>query len=104
MTITNRSGEPEHRQEAMADLEDLRSEIDQLDTKLIELLADRFAVSRRVGELKRAKALTSRDAEREALQMKRVRELAHERGVSPELAEAMLRLVVDAVVVEHQEL
>ncbi|TVS18611.1 MAG: chorismate mutase [Gammaproteobacteria bacterium] len=87
----------------MSNLEALRSEIDQLDEKLIELLAERFAVSRRVGKLKRSSVLPPRDEEREQRQLQRVRGLAQAHGVSPELAEAVLRLIVDTVVVEHQE-
>ncbi|MCC5885845.1 MAG: chorismate mutase [Gammaproteobacteria bacterium] len=87
----------------MSNLEALRSEIDQLDEKLIELLAERFAVSRRVGKLKRSSVLPPRDEEREQRQLQRVRGLAQAHGVSPELAEAALRLIVDTVVVEHQE-
>lgn len=103
MTIDNHSPNQGHGQMTRTDLDELRGEIDRLDAQLIELLADRFAVSRRVGELKRSSGLSPRDAEREKLQMKRVRDLARAQGVSPELAEAILRLVVDAVVVEHQE-
>ncbi|MDZ7826184.1 MAG: BrnA antitoxin family protein [Gammaproteobacteria bacterium] len=44
---------------------------------------------------------SAEDGEREALQMQRIRELAREHDVSPELAEALLRLIVDEVVVEH---
>lgn len=85
------------------ELEALRSEIDQLDEELVELLARRFAVSRRVGALKRTSALAPRDSGREALQRRRIRELAGQRGVSPELAESLLRLIVERVVLEHQQ-
>ena len=87
----------------MSKLEELRREIDQLDEKLIELLAERFAVSRQVGELKRSSVLPLRDEEREQRQVRRVRGVAQAHGVSPELAEAVLRLVIDTVVLEHQE-
>lgn len=87
----------------MSKLEELRSEIDQLDEKLIEVLAERFNVSRRVGELKRSNVLPPRDEEREQRQLRRVRDLAQAHGVPPELAGAVLRLIVDTVVVQHQE-
>ena len=87
----------------MTELDALREEIDQLDESLVELLAQRFEVSRRVGELKRVSALPPRDEARERAQAERVRDLASEHGVSPNLAEAILRLIVDRVVAEHKE-
>ena len=88
---------------AMSDLDRLRGRLDELDAGLVELLAERFSLSRQVGELKRSNDLAPRDGEREARQMQRIRELAREHGVSPELAESLLRLIVDAVVVEHEK-
>ena len=86
----------------MAELDLLRSRIDELDEALIDLLARRFEVSRRIGEIKRASALAARDEDREAQQRARMRALAARAGLSPELAEAVLQLIVDRVVEEHQ--
>lgn len=87
----------------MAELDTLRSKIDELDARLVELLAKRFEVSRRIGELKRTSELAPRDAEREERQLRRIRELAIREGLSPDLAESILRLIVDRVVTEHQD-
>jgi chorismate mutase len=85
------------------ELEALRSEIDQLDEELVQLLARSFAVSPRVGALKRTSPPSPRDSGREALQWRRNGELAGQQGVSPELAESLLRLMVERVVLEHQQ-
>ncbi|HXO63378.1 MAG TPA: bifunctional chorismate mutase/prephenate dehydrogenase [Steroidobacteraceae bacterium] len=75
-------------------LEDLRQRVTDIDRQLIALVAERKAVSEEVARVKRATGKPTRDYEREREVILGVRALAAERGVSPELAEQLLRLLI----------
>jgi chorismate mutase / prephenate dehydrogenase len=75
-------------------LEELRQRLTGLDRELIALVAERKAVSEEVARVKRATGRPTRDYEREREVILGVRGLAAERGVSPELAEQLLRLLI----------
>ncbi|NDH84228.1 MAG: chorismate mutase, partial [Acidimicrobiia bacterium] len=64
----------------MADeqLETYRSSIDNIDAALILLLAERFKVTKAVGEYKAAAGLPPADPDREKVQIARLRRLAEE--------------------------
>ena len=90
-------------------LEDLRQRMNDLDRQLIELVAERKLLSEEVARVKRATGKPTRDYEREREVIMGVRAAAAERGVSGELAERLLRLLIrsslttqeQASVVEH---
>ena len=75
-------------------LEDLRQRVNDLDRQLIALVAERKAVSEEVARVKRATGKPTRDYEREREVIMGVRAMAEERGVSPALAEQLLRLLL----------
>jgi chorismate mutase/prephenate dehydrogenase len=75
-------------------LDDLRQRVTDIDRQLIALVAERKAVSEEVARVKRATGKPTRDYERERDVILGVRGLAQERGVSPELAEQLLRLLI----------
>jgi chorismate mutase / prephenate dehydrogenase len=75
-------------------LEELRQRVTDIDRQLIALVAERKAVSEEVARVKRAIGKPTRDYEREREVILGVRALAAERGVSPELAEQLLRLLI----------
>ena len=75
-------------------LEDLRQRVNDLDRQLIALVAERKAVSEEVARVKRATGKPTRDYEREREVIMGVRAIAEERGVSPALAEQLLRLLI----------
>lgn len=79
----------------------LRKSIDNLDAALVCLLAERFKVTRRVGELKAELGLPPADLAREAQQIERLRELAHGAELDPEFAEKFLNFIVSEVVRHH---
>lgn len=87
----------------MSELETLRERIDQIDSSWLALLSARFEVTRQVGELKKRQGLPARDPAREAQQTERMRQLAAEAGLAPELAENIFKLIASAVVAEHQK-
>src|ERR1700692_2275556 len=75
-------------------LEDLRQRVTDIDRRLIALVAERKAVSEEVAQVKRATGRPTRDYERERDVILGVRTMAAERGVSPQLAEQLLRLLI----------
>lgn len=84
------------------DLARLRGSIDNLDTAIICLLAERFKVTQQVGYLKAARGLPPADPERETQQITRLRELAEESNLDPEFAEKLLTFIVAEVVRHHE--
>lgn len=75
-------------------LEDLRQRMNDLDRQLIELVAERKVLSEEVARVKHATGKPTRDYEREREVIMGVRAAAAERGVSGELAEQLLRLLI----------
>ena len=75
-------------------LDDLRRRVTEIDRQLISLVAERKAVSGEVARVKRATGYPTRDYEREREVILGVRATASELGVSPALAEELLRLLI----------
>jgi chorismate mutase len=86
------------------ELEVLRREIDAVDERFVELLAERFRITRRVGRIKAERGLPAQDAIREAQIDAKVRRLAAEHELDEGLVADVLRAVIDRVVAEHREL
>ena len=90
--------------DARAELETMRGSIDNMDAALIHLLAERFKVTQKVGRLKAAAGLPPADPEREQRQIRRLRVLAEEAQLDPELAEKFLTFIVAEVVRHHEQI
>jgi len=75
-------------------LDDLRRRLNEIDRQLISLVAERKAVSGEVARVKRSTGYPTRDYEREREVILGVRAMASELGVSPALAEELLRLLI----------
>lgn len=91
-------------EEARAELGRMRGSIDNMDSALIHLLAERFKVTQRVGELKARAGLPAADHEREARQIARLRALAVDADLDPELAEKFVTFIVREVVRHHEQI
>ncbi|QHW33071.1 chorismate mutase [Paenibacillus rhizovicinus] len=88
----------------MADLAELRTNIDDIDRQLIALLAKRFACTEEVGIYKEQHGLPAQDASREAQQFQKIAQYAQEHGLNPEYAAAIFRHLMDLVISRHLEL
>ena len=88
--------------DALAQLEEIRSSIDNIDAALVHLLAERFKCTKRVGRLKADHDLPPADPQREARQIKRLRELAHEADLDPAFAEKFLNFIIGEVIRHHE--
>lgn len=92
-------------QETYADeLIALRKSIDNLDAALVNLLAERFKLTQRVGRLKAEHALPPSDKSREARQIARLRALAGEAELDPDFAEKFVRFIIDEVIRHHERI
>lgn len=85
-----------------AELEDIRSSIDNIDAALVHLLAERFKCTQRVGRLKAAHDLPPSDPDREARQITRLRALATDADLDPAFAEKFLTFIIDEVIRHHE--
>ena len=79
----------------MANLKELREEIDEIDGQLIRFLADRVKVCEAIGVAKRAKGLPVKDAAREKDVYRRVTQQAVSLGLNPVQVEAVYREIVN---------
>ncbi|MFC4812927.1 chorismate mutase [Paenibacillus sp. GCM10023250] len=88
----------------MADLAELRANIDEIDRQIIALLADRFKFTEEVGVYKERHALNAQDPEREAQQFRKLAAYAEQCGLNPAYAESIYRHIMDLVIARHMEL
>ena len=79
-----------------------RDRIDQLDEKLIRLLAERFEITKAVGTLKAEQGMPAADPEREAQQIEHLHKIAKEVGMDPHFSVKVFRLIVDEVIRHHE--
>jgi chorismate mutase len=79
-----------------------RKSIDNIDAALIHMLAERFRITKEVGEYKARVAMPPADPAREERQIKRLRSLAEEADLDPEFSEKFIRFVIDEVIRHHQ--
>jgi len=72
-------------------LNDLRNEIDDIDSQLVELLSKRLAITSKVGQLKSQVGMPIYDPEREKSLFRKRRQQAVDSGISGDLIEDVLR-------------
>jgi chorismate mutase len=85
-------------------LDRFRASIDNIDAALVHMLAERFKITKAVGEYKASVGLPAADLEREAQQIARLRALAEESGLDPAFTEKFLRFIVAEVIHHHQRI
>ncbi|MEM1090752.1 MAG: prephenate dehydrogenase/arogenate dehydrogenase family protein [Pseudomonadota bacterium] len=76
-------------------LEDLRSELNDLDRQLVDLIARRQAVVQRIGATKRDTGTATRDYGREKVVLELARKNAESQGISPKLAETVMTMLIE---------
>lgn len=75
-------------------LEDLRSEITKIDSRIAGLLIERFRKCKEIGEHKKENGLPLRDEQREEELTKRLSEELSKEGINPAFAKQFYRLVL----------
>lgn len=84
-------------------LQEYRKSIDNFDAILIHTLAERFRVTKAVGELKASADLPPSDPKREEEQIERLRRLAERSNLDPDFAEKFLEFVIREVIQHHNQ-
>ena len=87
---------------AMAELQDIRDSIDNIDASITHMLAERFRCIQKVGVLKAQHNLPPSDPDREAQQITRLRHLASAAKLDSEFAEKFLAFVIREVIQHHE--
>ena len=80
-----------------------RKSIDNIDAALVYMLAERFRITKAVGEHKARTALPPADPGREQRQVERLRKLAEDADLDPEFSEKFLRFIIDEVIRHHEQ-
>ncbi len=80
-----------------------RASIDNLDAALIHILAERFRITKAVGEYKATHALPPADPAREQKQVERLRMLATQADLDPDFAEKLLNFIIREVIRHHEQ-
>jgi len=75
-------------------LEDLRKKVDEVDTRIVELISERIRVAQEIGKEKRGQGKQTEDRERENLVLERVRGIARSEDVSQEDLEAIYQQII----------
>jgi len=75
-------------------LEDLRKQIDELDARIVKIIADRMKIAGEIGTEKRKQGNQIEDAEREKRVLENVRRIAQKENISQEDIEAIYRQIV----------
>ena len=90
--------------DSMNEIFALRQSIDNIDNAIVSLLAERFKVTEKVGEIKARANLATEDKSRENRQANRLKKIAEESGLKEEIALEYLHFVVTAAKKRHQEI
>src|SRR5271165_7509139 len=84
-------------------LDELRAALTALDGELLELVARRQTLSEQVAAVKRATGLATRDFAREREVILLGRNTAERLGVSPDLAESLLRQLIQSSLTTQEQ-
>lgn len=82
----------------------LRQSIDNVDTAIVSLLAERFKYTSQVGLLKARSGFAPADYNRENYQIERLRRIAIEAGLDPNIAEIYREFVVTEAKKRHKRI
>jgi chorismate mutase len=84
-------------------LEEFRKEIDEIDRQLVSLLVRRMGLAGGIARLKEREGGPLRDEGREEEVVGRARRLAREQGLDPEVAEAVMRVIISRMTQKQAE-
>jgi chorismate mutase/prephenate dehydratase len=77
-------------------LDELRKRIDEIDTRIVDLIAERQRVSEEIGQGKQETNKRIEDRERELTVLQNVRAMARDKNISPSDVESIYHKIIDA--------
>ncbi len=80
-----------------------RDSIDNIDAALIHILAERFKITKKVGEFKARYGLAPADKDREKKQIDRLRILSEKARLDPDFSEKFLHFIITEVIRHHEQ-
>jgi chorismate mutase len=83
-------------------LDQLRMEIDKIDTDIVKLIGTRFVLTRKIGEFKKNNAQAPIDSIREDDVLNKWSALSLKYNVDRNLSKLIIRAIIDRVVREHE--
>ena len=86
------------------ELLEVREKIDAIDRKLLELLAERFALTHQAGLLKANLELEAVDTVRKAQKLANLRALCEEYELNPDFVTVLFTSIMEEVVRNHRRL
>lgn len=90
--------------ETVAKIKSLRQSIDNVDTAIVSLLAERFKYTSQVGVLKARAGFAPADYRREDYQIERLHRIAVDAGLDPDIAEMYREFVVTEAKRRHRRI
>lgn len=90
--------------ETVAKIKSLRQSIDNVDTAIVSLLAERFKYTSQVGVLKARAGFAPADYKREDYQIERLHRIAVDAGLDPDIAEMYREFVVTEAKRHHKRI
>ena len=105
-TVIDAAAAAEHPEvaETVAKIKALRQSIDNVDTAIVSLLAERFKYTSQVGVLKARAGFAPADYKREDYQIERLHRIAVDAGLDPAIAEMYREFVVTEAKTRHQRI
>ncbi len=85
-------------------LQRYRNSIDNIDASIIYMLAERFKITKAVGEFKAEIGLPAADPMREKRQIQRLRRLSTDAQLDPAISEKFLRFIIEEVIRHHHKI
>jgi chorismate mutase len=85
-------------------LEDLRKSVDNLDSAVIAILAERFRLTEKIGQTKAAVGFAPADMERERRQLEHYRRLADSYGLDVDVVVDVMTTIIEHVKARHRVL
>lgn len=86
------------------DMPRLRARIDALDAQLMDLMADRHALIDRAAAIKAEIGLPARIPDRVEEVVANIRRHAQDRGLDPDLYDALWRMLIEAAIAQEERL
>lgn len=92
------------KSQAANKLLEYRNSIDNIDASVINMLAERFKITQKVGIYKAKHNLSPADKSREREQIARLRKLSEEAQLDPDFSEKFLDFIIEEVIHHHKKL